>query len=151
VPRRSAADRNSPVDIIDIAPCASRLSSLRDFVAITADFIDHWQYRERSENAVSIAMKLDIAVVFAQLPQFLTQSEFVSIDYERGGALPRGTIHIDGKSCAAAISLWANGHCDVAFLSFNTDQKHTEHHEFDSPATAIETITQALKTALEYA
>ena len=96
-------------------------------------------------------MTLDIATVFAQLPQFLLQSEFVSIDYEQIASLPRGTIHIDGKNCAAAISLWANGHCDVAFLALNSDHKNNEHYEFTSASAAIETIAEALKTALEYA
>jgi hypothetical protein len=95
-------------------------------------------------------MKLDIAKVFALLPQFLTQSEFVSIEYQRL-PLQRGNIHIDGKSCASAISLWSNGHCEVAFLSFNTEQKNTEHYEFDSESAAAEAITHALKMALEYA
>jgi len=95
--------------------------------------------------------KLDIAKVFAQLPQFLTQSEFVSIDLGAVNSGGRGNIHIDGRSCASAISLWANGHCDVAFLSFNTEQKNTEHYEFVNEATAIEAITRALKAAMEYA
>jgi hypothetical protein len=96
------------------------------------------------------AMKLDIAKVFARLPQFLTQSEFVSIEFERL-PLARGTIHTDGRSCASAISVWANGHCEIAFLSFNTEQKNIEHYEFASESAAIEVIAHALKMALEYA
>jgi hypothetical protein len=95
-------------------------------------------------------IKLDIAKVFAGLPRFLTQSEFVSVEFERLPLL-RGNIHIDGRSCASAISLWGNGHCEVAFLSFNTEQKNIEHYEFASETIAIERITQALKTAMEYA
>jgi hypothetical protein len=96
-------------------------------------------------------MKLDIALVFAQLPQFLTQSEFVSIAIERNTVPTRGNIHIDGRSCASVISLWANGKCDIAFLSFNTDQKNIEHYEFASEVAAIDALTEALKAALEYA
>jgi len=100
------------------------------------------------------AIKFDIAKIFARLPQFLTQAEFVSIELEAG----RGNIHIDGRSCAAAISLWANGHCEVALLAFSVGetstkqgQKNIEHYEFESEIAAVETITQALKAALEYA
>jgi hypothetical protein len=96
------------------------------------------------------AIKLDIAKVFARLPQFLMQSEFVSTEFERT-PLPRGIIHIDGKSCASAISLWGNGNCEVAFLSFNTEQKNIERYEFDSEYAAVQAITHALRMALEYA
>jgi hypothetical protein len=101
------------------------------------------------------ANKFDIAKIFARLPQFLTQSEFVSIELEGAHSGGRGTIHIDGRSCASAISLWASGRCEVAFLALNeqrsTGQKNTEHYEFASETAAIGTITEALKAALEYA
>ncbi|HSB95970.1 MAG TPA: hypothetical protein VLC91_05955 [Spongiibacteraceae bacterium] len=117
------------------------------------------------------AIKFDIAKIFARLPQFLTQAEFVSIELGAG----RGNIHIDGRSCASAISLWANGHCEVALLALSSGEtipqqqrteqqraqqkkaeqkgaeQHTEHYEFESEIAAVETITQALKAALEYA
>jgi hypothetical protein len=97
------------------------------------------------------ATKLDIAKVFAQLPQFLTQSEFVSIELEGARSGGRGNIHIDGKSCASVISLWVNGHCEVALLALSSEQKNTERYEFETEIAAVETITQALKAALEYA
>lgn len=96
-------------------------------------------------------MNLDIAAVFSQLPKFLSRSECVWIDFERSARPPRGNIHIDGKRCASTISLWANGHCDIALLSFTTEQQNIDHYEFVSEAAAVEAITVALKAALEYA
>jgi hypothetical protein len=96
-------------------------------------------------------MTLDIAAVFAQLPKFLSHSESVWIDYERDARPPRGNIHIDGRRCASTISLWANGQCDIALLSFVTEQQNIDHYEFVTEAAAVEAITLALKAALEYA
>lgn len=96
-------------------------------------------------------MNLDITAVFAQVPKFLSRSECVWIDLERGARPARGNIHIDGRSCASTISLWANGHCDIALLSFTTEQQNIDHYEFVSEAAAVEAITVAVKAALEYA
>lgn len=96
-------------------------------------------------------MKLDIAAVFAKVPKFLSHSECVWIDFERSASPARGNIHIDGKRCASTISLWANGNCDIALLSFTTDEQNVDHYEFVTEAAAVEAITVALKAALEYA
>lgn len=96
-------------------------------------------------------MKLDVAAVFARVPKFLTHSESVWMEFERGVPPTRGTIHVDGKRCASTISLWANGSCDIALLSFTTDEQNIDRYEFTSEAAAAEAVTVALKAALEYA
>lgn len=96
-------------------------------------------------------MKLDVAAVFAQVPKFLSHSECVWIDIERAAQPARGNIHVDGKRCASTISLWSNGNCDIALLSFTTEEQNIDHYEFVTEAAAVEAITVALKAALEYA
>lgn len=96
-------------------------------------------------------MTIDIAAVFAQLPKFLSLSENVWIDFEHSARPPRGNIHVDGKRCASTISLWADGRCDIALLSFTTEQQNIDHYEFATEEAAVEAITLALRAALEYA